>query len=325
MMHMIPHLSVPSTSHHRTTSASTGRPDARGVRGEQLVVGPDAGHRQRRPEAPGLHAEPAQVLHRVAHVGQLPVDDRRQARLVDDQVAEPEVPVHDGRPDRRRPVGLQPAEPQLEGGMGLADGVEDLAGTARPGRWPRGRARSTGSSRVQRGQRLPQLGGERGAGGGEALVAEDAAGDGLARDLRDDHERRAERRRGRSTRRRPRPPARRPRRPHGRQPASTAMSRSLPARCRCRINDRRDARAVERRRTTTSPARRRPTAAAGPRSRRRRGPTASRPARSASAALVIRRRRGPSGRDRRPRPRRGGPRSGGAASPGRCRCHRRSR
>ncbi len=47
MMHMIPHLSVPSTSHQRTTSGSTAAPGvAVGV--EQLVVAAHAGHRRRR-------------------------------------------------------------------------------------------------------------------------------------------------------------------------------------------------------------------------------------------------------------------------------------
>ena len=67
--------------------------------------------------------------------------------------------------------------------MGLADGVEDLA-VLRDlvAGLEAGDGRRV--ERVQRGQRLPQLGRERDAGGGEALVAEDAAGDGLARDLR---------------------------------------------------------------------------------------------------------------------------------------------
>ena len=46
-------------------------------------------------EAPGAQREPGQVLGRIAGVAELPVDHRREPVLVDDQIAEPEVPVHE--------------------------------------------------------------------------------------------------------------------------------------------------------------------------------------------------------------------------------------
>ena len=54
---------------------------------------PPAG--QRRAEPPRPHAEPAEVLHRVAEVGELPVEDGPEPVVVDEEVAEPEVAVHD--------------------------------------------------------------------------------------------------------------------------------------------------------------------------------------------------------------------------------------
>src|SRR5581483_7784845 len=58
---------------------------------QKLVEGPDA---RDRPvvvaESPRADAEPAEVLGRIAEMRQLPVDHRREAVLVDDEVAEPE-------------------------------------------------------------------------------------------------------------------------------------------------------------------------------------------------------------------------------------------
>ena len=97
MMQITPHLRVPSVSHQRSASRSTGA-TARGLVGRrQLLAGGDAAGRQRRAEPPGPHAEPPEVLHRVAEVGQLPVEDRPQPVGADEQVPEPEVAVDDPR------------------------------------------------------------------------------------------------------------------------------------------------------------------------------------------------------------------------------------
>src|SRR5437764_285269 len=55
-------------------------------------------------EAPRLDAEPTQVLHRVADVSQLPIEDSAQTVGPDDQIAVAEVAVHDRDPHRGRTV-----------------------------------------------------------------------------------------------------------------------------------------------------------------------------------------------------------------------------
>src|SRR5699024_5567296 len=69
--------------------------DVVAVPGGQLLVGPEAADGQVDAEAPRLHAEPAEVLHRVAGVGQLPVEDGPHALGTDHEVAVAEVAVDD--------------------------------------------------------------------------------------------------------------------------------------------------------------------------------------------------------------------------------------
>ncbi len=87
-------------------------------------------------EAPRADRQPADVLGRVAGVTELPVDHGGQAVLVDDEVAEPEVAVHERGPlRRRRPVESQPAQPGLHSRQRLTDLVQrpppELAGLER--------------------------------------------------------------------------------------------------------------------------------------------------------------------------------------------------
>src|SRR2546426_9176288 len=78
-------------------------------------------------EAPRAHAEPAEILHRVAHVHQLPVDHRPEAFGAEDHVAHAVVAVHERGRRGRRYAGREPAEAELEGGMRIGgDGAEDL-------------------------------------------------------------------------------------------------------------------------------------------------------------------------------------------------------
>ena len=77
---------------------------------DQLVEGSEAGDLGGLPESPSAQAEPRQVLVGVAEPDQLPVDDRRQALRVDDDVAEPEVAVDDGRSCGVGPVLDEPVE-----------------------------------------------------------------------------------------------------------------------------------------------------------------------------------------------------------------------
>ena len=93
------------------------------VRVQQLLARAEPRRGQVGPrEAPGGHAHPAEILDRVAEVRQLPVEHARDALAVDHQVAHPEVPVNE-RPARRRPVGAQRAEGELEHRMRLAEVV----------------------------------------------------------------------------------------------------------------------------------------------------------------------------------------------------------
>ena len=80
-----------------------------------------------RAEPPGPDAEPGQVLVDLAGVHQFPVQDGGQPGAVDDQVAHPEVAVHQNPRRRRRPVGGQPAKRPLEGRRGIAHLVEAVA------------------------------------------------------------------------------------------------------------------------------------------------------------------------------------------------------
>src|SRR5262249_28278886 len=76
------------------------------------------------PEAPGADAEPADVLRRVSQVRELPVDHRGEPILVDDEVAEAEVPMDEPGLGGLGRSGPQPAQPQLDGRQGLADLIE---------------------------------------------------------------------------------------------------------------------------------------------------------------------------------------------------------
>ena len=53
-------------------------------------------------EAPRLHAQPSEVLDRVAEVGELPVEHGADAFRADDEVAVPEVAVHEASARRAR-------------------------------------------------------------------------------------------------------------------------------------------------------------------------------------------------------------------------------
>src|SRR2546421_1044952 len=115
---------------HRLPVAELGRvdvPTAAGpVRREQVVHGSESAHAPvGHAEAPRLHTQPAQVLHWVAEVRELPVEHRSDAVRTDDEVAVAEVAVHERRPRRigRRMLG-KPAQAELERGVRLAEPVE---------------------------------------------------------------------------------------------------------------------------------------------------------------------------------------------------------
>src|SRR5262245_20621520 len=62
---------------------------------EELLARAEAADRELRAEAPGVHAEPAEVLHRIAHVCDLPVEDAADAVRPDEEIAVAEVAVHE--------------------------------------------------------------------------------------------------------------------------------------------------------------------------------------------------------------------------------------
>ena len=108
-----------------------------------------------RAEAPGPDAEPGQVLVDLADVDQLPVQHGRQPGFVDDQVAHPEVAVHQHLRRRRRPVCGEPAERPLECRCGVAHLVESVAPLGEL--VGRGQADPVRVGAVDRGQRLRAL------------------------------------------------------------------------------------------------------------------------------------------------------------------------
>src|SRR4051812_6249916 len=78
------------------------------VRPHELIDGSHATDLEWRPEPPRLHAQPTEILERVADMDELPVDDSRQSVVVDDDVAETEVAVSPRRRRPRWPVGGEP-------------------------------------------------------------------------------------------------------------------------------------------------------------------------------------------------------------------------
>src|SRR5690606_27314464 len=149
---------------------------------DHLLARADAPRRQRRAEAPRARAQPAQVLDRVAHVDELPVEDRAQPALVEDDVADAEVAVYDGDARGRGRAREQPALGQLEHrvrlGRELAQRLRRALDLGARGRAAFGRARERGEvgmrevERVDARELRAELRGQRGARGGVALLAQ---------------------------------------------------------------------------------------------------------------------------------------------------------
>src|SRR4030095_13506825 len=84
------------------------------VRLEELVPVTEAAHRRAAAEAPGPHAQPAEVGHRIPDVRDLPVEDGPDPVWSHDEVAIAEVAVHEA-PSRRLGRALaDPAKAQLD-------------------------------------------------------------------------------------------------------------------------------------------------------------------------------------------------------------------
>ena len=123
---MTPQRSVATVSHHRNASRSTAAPAACSYADRKLstLPSPPAPSALGRAEPPGPDAEPGQVLVDLSGVHQFPVQDGGQPGGVDDQVAHPEITVHQNPRRRRWPVSGQPAKRPLEGRRGIAHLVE---------------------------------------------------------------------------------------------------------------------------------------------------------------------------------------------------------
>jgi hypothetical protein len=161
------------------------------VGGDQLVERAEPGHLQRGAEPPRLHADPRQVLERVTQVDELPVDGGREPLGTDDHVAEAQVAVDDHGRRALGPVGDQPVVGLLEGGAHVLHGLVALPvlgeGVELPHAGHLGRVDG-----VEPGQEPPDVADERAAGGGVLVVAQDPAGQRLARHAGHDEPRRAE-------------------------------------------------------------------------------------------------------------------------------------
>src|SRR5207253_5883722 len=79
-------------------------------------------------ETPRSHAEPAEVFDRIADVRQLPVEHGGQAGLVEHDVADPEVAVHERGPAHFGRALLEPPRCQTKQRVRLVSRhhVEDL-------------------------------------------------------------------------------------------------------------------------------------------------------------------------------------------------------
>ena len=91
------------------------------VRGDELVDRSHAADLERRTESPRLDAQPPEVFEGIADVYELPVDRGRQSVVVDDQIAEPQVAVHDRRRRTDRPVRVEPRVGLVDRRTGVVD------------------------------------------------------------------------------------------------------------------------------------------------------------------------------------------------------------
>ena len=128
-------------------------------------------------------------------VDHFPVEHGLDAVLVDDEVPVAEVAVDDGDRSRVGALGGEAAETQFDCGMRIAEKlnqlVERLPGALqRVPLFPAGHlGRRDG---MNAGEDLAALAGQRGPHRGVAVVAQDAAGDGLAVDVFHEDERRSQ-------------------------------------------------------------------------------------------------------------------------------------
>src|SRR6202035_3783190 len=96
---------------------------------DQGLIRPHSRDWLRSAEPPRGHAQVAEVLQRVAHVDELPIEHGGDPVLVDQEVSEAEVTVHDGLRPRLGTLALEPTQNELKRGMRDVEAVEHLAAT----------------------------------------------------------------------------------------------------------------------------------------------------------------------------------------------------
>src|SRR5262245_55180845 len=94
----------------------------------QLLALRKSSHRKLAAKTPGRHAQPAEVLERISNMHQLPIEHCDQTVAVDQEIAEPKVPVHQRKRPLRRDALLEPAKHHLEGGHGLTEAAVERLG-----------------------------------------------------------------------------------------------------------------------------------------------------------------------------------------------------
>src|SRR4051812_37409926 len=148
-----------------------------GIGREQVVVVAEPADGTVDTESPRLHTQPPEILHWVAEMRQLPIEDGAQTIRADDEVAVAEVAVNDRRRCALRSALVEPTQCELERRMRLAEPVEHAAPHG-DGVGLEGEAvYIVDRDRMDAGQRRTTLGGEQRTSAGIRLIAQDLARD----------------------------------------------------------------------------------------------------------------------------------------------------
>src|SRR5438067_770576 len=137
-------------------------------------------------EAPGANQRPRQVLARISHVRELPIENSHEARIAHHQVADPEVPMTHDALFVARQLAPEAPEAQLDGRMWLTHVVElRLEDLQRAPQWrfvvgARQEWQRTNVESVDARELFRHLCWKRGARRGELRLLDDAASDRFA-------------------------------------------------------------------------------------------------------------------------------------------------
>src|SRR5216684_5492890 len=84
------------------------------VSGVEVLARSEAPDRPAAAEPPGADTQPAEIHHRIAKLGQFPIEHAADAIFIDDQIAHPEVAVHDALARLPRQMIGEPAKGEFE-------------------------------------------------------------------------------------------------------------------------------------------------------------------------------------------------------------------